>query len=118
MNIPKNSPLTQDKVIFWSFLVSILLLITTIVLLAINFRLLPPFLPIYNKLPWGYTRLGNTWEMLLPLGIALIFSSINITITAKLHIQNPLLARLLSVTTTFICLFICIFTIKIISVII
>lgn len=107
--------LMRDRVLSISFVGSLLFLVVSLVYVAISYAHLPPFIPIYNKMPWGYTRLGRTYEIFIPMGLTLIFFVMDIIFSAKMYERSPLLARLVSVVSFFLCLFSCIFIIKIIT---
>lgn len=96
----------------------IILLLISILFFLIKFSSLPPFLPIYNKMPWGYARLGTKIEMLIPLGIAMFFYSLNIMVSSKIYHQQPLLSRLIAMVSFFVSLISCIFALKIVSLVI
>lgn len=106
----------NDSVLFWCYLVSIFLLIITIIVAILTFSHLPPVLPLYNKMPWGYQRLGKTIEVFIPSLILFFCLLINSFFSAK-FISNPLISRLIAVTTFVVALLACIFIIKTISLI-
>lgn len=109
--------LQADKVGWWSFWVSISLLILVIISIAILYRQLPPFLPLYNHEPWGYQRLGRTYEIFVPilLSISLIVS--NVFLGTYLEKKNPLLARFIFITSAALSFFVLIFVMRIFQVI-
>lgn len=100
---------------FWSFFASVLLLVTSIMYVLLQFYALPPFLPLYNKMPWGYGRLGGKAEIFIPIVLVTAFFIGNILSSSYIYPKIPLLARLIGFITFFLSLFSCIFVIKIIS---
>lgn len=108
----------QDKFTFLGFLMSILFVLISVGYILISLNSLPPFLPLYNKLPWGYSRLGDKGEIFIPLGIVMVFLVGNIFTASYIYPKVPLLARLICLVSFFITLFTCIFIIKIISIVI
>lgn len=111
MNVHFNY-LREDKVIRYGFSISGALLLISILIPILLFHLLPPFLPLYNKLPWGYARLGTKMEFFIPLGIAIFYYFCNIFLAQYLYKKIPLLARLLCATTIVIMLLVNIFVIQ------
>lgn len=108
------NPVLTDKILFWGFSLSIFFLCFASLFVAIFFSQLPPFLPLYNELPWGYDRLGGKLEIFFPIGIALLFTISNVFFSTLLYKRNPLIARLLGGTTILICLTLCIYILQII----
>ncbi len=94
------------------------LIVITLLLILIQYHSLPPLLPLYNKLAWGYARLGGTIEILIPVLIAMLFGSINTYWGLRLQKRIPLLSRFLFITTFAISFFTALFTIKLLLVII
>lgn len=109
--------LFTDGIQLWSFLLSIFFLLVAIVLVGFFYKQLPPFLPLYNKMAWGYERLGHTWEVIVPFGVALLFFFSNFFIAAYSETKVPLLARFLGLTTIAITFFTCVFLVKVVFVV-
>jgi len=65
-------------------------------------------------MPWGYARLGRTYEIFILTGLAVIFFIINFLLSSYVYRKAALLARLLCMTTLSVCLFTAIFTIQIV----
>lgn len=106
--------LQKDSVLSWTFLLTIIFVVIMVGLIGIFFMSLPPFLPLYNQMPWGYERLGHSFELLyLPLG-TLIVCAINTILGIKLIGKIPLLARFLFLTMTGLALFTCIFLVRLV----
>ena len=73
------SNIKADRLTFRGFILSFFLIIITALFILINYRNLPPLIPIFNQLPWGYQRLTETWGIFIPvaiLGILFIFNII------------------------------------------
>lgn len=86
---------TADGVGVWSFWLTNTLFFAILVGLGILFRFLPPYLPLYNHMPWGYARLGTNLEIFVPFLTALILTAFNTFLAVRLREKNPLLARCL-----------------------
>ena len=104
----------EDKIIYWGFLLSCLFLFGSFALIAVFYTQLPPFLPLYNKMPWGYDRIGKKIELFIYLALALVFFIINFTATFHTYKKAALLARLICMTTVMVCFFVFVFMIQII----
>lgn len=104
----------KDTVLLWSFWATIVLVVSMVAAIGISFTNLPPFLPLYNHMPWGYARLGNTYEIfLLPASIVLL-CCINTSIGIGLMEKSPLLTRFLFLTMVTLAFFTAIFIGKLI----
>lgn len=88
-----------DRVLSWSFLTTGLLLLLSGVFVFFTYQNLPPFIPLYNQMPWGQARLGSQPFIFLPLFITLCIFIINALFASVVYIKVPLLARLFAITT-------------------
>ena len=111
-------PLFNDKITFWGFFLSLLLFMGTFVYLGIVYTHLPPFIPIYNKLPWGYGRLGTRMEIFIPVGLTFAFYICDIALSSYMYTKVPLLSRMLAIINFFSTALTTIFIYKIITLII
>lgn len=72
----------------------IILLITIITIVSKPF--LPPYVPLFNSLPWGVDRLARPdFIYLIPLSLGLFFF-LNTFICATFYGKNALMSRILS----------------------
>lgn len=104
--------LFKDKVILVSFWGDVVLFVVAILTAGIAYPHYPPFLPLYNKLAWGYARLGARWEIVVPIGTALLLCTANAFLAKYLFTKNPLLTRFLFLISLLLALFTCIFIMK------
>lgn len=104
--------LKYDRIVRRSFFVSLTLIIITFFYIIFSYSYLPPYIPIYNQLPWGLNRLGEKFMVLLPLIITTVLLLINIIYAQFIYEKMPLIVRMLSVTTMLISLLTLIFTIR------
>ncbi len=88
-----------DKIVRWGMTFSFVLLLFQAGILALFFQKLPPAIPLFNQLPWGESRLGATYEFLLPLVITSVFFLFNYILLRKLYITMPLVSRIIGITT-------------------
>lgn len=103
----------KDKIAAWSFSMSMGLTFLMLIIIGIFYLHLPPFLPLYNKMTWGYARLGNRWEIFLPLLLVIACVSLNTYVGIKLQSKIPLLARFVFVSSFAVSIFTVIFLGKI-----
>lgn len=85
-----------DKTIAYAFTINIFFIIAAIIYIAFSYGKLPPFIPIFNQLPWGEKRLGNTIMIFIPILIALLILAINIFISTAIYKKIPLISRMLA----------------------
>lgn len=105
----------KDKFIPYTFLISLLILVVTIIFILLNFRGLPPFIPIFNQLPWGDQRLVDTPGIFIPVGIYFLIFIFNFFFSGFLYKKNnPLLSRIIASVTLMLSIINFLFILKII----
>ncbi len=105
--------LLADKIIKQSAIASLTLLVLSGLYLLLLFRNFPPYVPLYNQLPWGVGRLGEKIMVFLPTVIVLFLFIINMLLSRMLYEKMPLVARMISITTFFISFVTFIFIVRI-----
>jgi hypothetical protein len=108
----------QDKTITLAFFTNAFLLITSIVYILFSYGKLPPFIPIFNQLPWGEQRLGSTLTIFIPVLTALLIFAANIFASTFTYKKNPLISRMLSAISLLIAILTFLFIAKTIALII
>ncbi|MFH1832732.1 MAG: hypothetical protein ABH816_01005 [Candidatus Levyibacteriota bacterium] len=108
----------SDKILFWGFLIAVFLLLLNLVFILFSYSSLPPFLPIFNQMPWGEKRLGVKLQIFLPLAITFCIFVLNLFLSSSLYKKMPLLSRILALTTFLICFFSLLFSARTIILII
>jgi hypothetical protein len=88
----------RDKIIVWGFFFTIAIILSALAFILINLSSLPPYIPLYNQLPWGTNRLAGTIMVFLPVGMVLIFSFINIIVSSLIYSKSQIFSRMLSAT--------------------
>ena len=101
--------LQKDSVINWSFWATISIVAISLISIGIAYTNLPPFIPLYNQRPWGYARLGKTYELFIPPLVIFCLLLLNSFLGLRLTEKSPLLARFLFITILCLALFTCIF---------
>src|SRR5258706_6354376 len=98
-----------DKIIKWGMILAASLLILETAYILIVYTSLPPFLPLFNQMPWGESRLGDKIEIFLPVIITVAFFVVNVLLITRLYTRMPLASRILSITTLLVTVLSCIF---------
>lgn len=86
----------SDKAIAIAFLINAFLIISIAVFVLLSYSSLPPFVPIFNQLPWGEERLGATITIFIPILAAASILIINLLTSAITYKKIPLFARILA----------------------
>ncbi len=105
--------LLLDKIIRLDLIVSTILLFGTLLFVIISYRKLPPYLPLFNQMPWGDERLGQRIEVFIPLLLAAAICMGNTILSYYLYQKMPLVSRMLSIASFIISLFTAIFLLRI-----
>lgn len=101
--------LRQDSLLSRNFILNFLIIVLSFIYIFLYFGSLPPFIPIFNQMPWGDQRIAKTvWIFLLPILAFLIFG-INLTLSSLFYKKNPLISRLFSITSFLISILIFLF---------
>jgi hypothetical protein len=109
--------INSDKIIKLSSYMSLGLLSIHIIYIIFYYTSLPPFIPIYNQMPWGEDRIGIKIEILLPFIISMSFFLLNLILSIWIYEKMPLLSRILSITGLLICILSLIFIVRTINLI-
>jgi hypothetical protein len=67
-----------DKIVWYGSIATISLIIISLIYVSIIYHLLPPFIPIFNQLPWGVERLGVKVGIFLPFFYMILIFGTNI----------------------------------------
>lgn len=102
----------SDKTITLAYFINGFFIIAIIVFILFSYGSLPPFIPIFNQLPWGEQRLGATLTILIPVLVALCILIINLITSAITYKKLPLVARMLAAISLLISILTFIFVVK------
>lgn len=94
--------ITSDKLALRGFFISLVLMLLTVLYILINYSNLPPFVPIFNQLPWGNERLTSTIGVFIPTIICAFVFIFNIIFTSIVYNKSPLIARIVAAVTLII----------------
>ncbi|MBI2430634.1 MAG: hypothetical protein HYV39_01315 [Candidatus Levybacteria bacterium] len=97
--------LATDKIALLSFLATIALILLHVLLLLFSFSKLPPFLPLFNQLPWGEARISDKTQLFIPLALATAVFLSNLIASYFIYMRMPLVARFLLATTLLVAFF-------------
>lgn len=92
----------NDKIIRFGNGISLFLILLDCLYTFFVYKSLPPFLPLFNQMPWGEIRLGDKDLLFLPISLALGISLINFFFSTQLYDHMPLLARMVTITSLLI----------------
>ncbi len=109
--------LKNDRIISRGYLLSLFFLIITIVYIFFYYSSLPPFIPLFNQLPWGEMRLIETIGIFIPVAIAIAITIINFFLSASIYKKNPLVPRILTLTNLLISILTLLFIIRTIQIV-
>lgn len=92
----------SDKIVLRGFILSSFFIALTLAYILVNYRNLPPFVPVFNQLPWGTQRLTQTSGIFIPIIIFFLIFFINLIISSIVYSKNPLISRVVAATTLMI----------------
>ena len=104
--------LKSDKIMLYGFSLGLFLIFCSLMIILFVYSRLPPFIPIFNQMPWGEARLGKQIEIFLPLAFSLIIFLVNISFSSVLYLKTPLISRILCVTSLLVSLFMILLTVR------
>lgn len=102
----------SDKTIIPAFSINGVFIVASVIFILFSYRNLPPFIPIFNQLPWGEQRLGPTLTIFIPVLVALLILILNIFTAAFIYKKTPLVARMLTAISLLASILACLFIIK------
>ena len=90
--------LYQDNLCRTTIYLYLILYLLLIFFFIFKWPLLPPELPLFYSLPWGEEQLGTLLEFLVLPVSSLFFMLLNLFLGTYVFSEEPLLARILSLT--------------------
>ncbi len=109
---------TADKTITLAYFINIFFIIVTVIYILFSYGKLSPVIPIFNQLPWGEQRLGNTLTIFIPALVALLILGINIFTSTSIYKRSPLISRMLAAISLLTGILTFLFVVKTITLII
>lgn len=101
-----------DKITSRGFIFSIVFILLTIFFILLNYKSLPPFIPVFNQLPWGTQRLTQTSGIFIPVTLFSFIFLFNLVLSSTVYSKNPLVARMVAAITLIIAVINFLFTIR------
>lgn len=101
-----------DKTIRFGFLTSLALSIIIFIFILLFYNNLPPFIPIFNQLPWGEQRLGAKITIFIPIAVNLLVLIFNFGLSAIIYKKVLLVSRMLATNSLLITMLIFLFIIE------
>jgi hypothetical protein len=111
------SDIRNDNITQKSFFGSIFIIFLSVVYILFYYSNLPPFIPLYNQLPWGEQRLAATSGILIPSLLGFVIFIFNLILSSIIYKKIPLISRMLSVTTLLIALLTFLFIIRTVQIV-
>ncbi len=107
----------KDKVISGGFILTFITVFIVFVYILIRFGSFPPYIPLFNQLPWGDQRLGTSIMIFIPLGIVTFIAIANILICYFIYKKSQIISRMLAIASVLIAFLSFIFIIRTINLI-
>jgi hypothetical protein len=107
----------SDRITLRGFILSFILDIVTFIYILFNYKSLPPFVPIFNQLPWGDQRFTETSGIFITTIIFSFLFIANFIISLLIYNKSPLIARILAATSLLLAIMNFIFIVRTIFVI-
>lgn len=92
----------RDKVMSGGFFLTLITVFISFVYILISFGSLPPYIPLFNQLPWGDQRLGTSIMIFIPLAVAIFIAISNTTICYFIYKKSQIISRMLAITNVLI----------------
>lgn len=92
----------SDKIVKLSIALAGILLFSEVIYTIFFYSSLPPYVPLFNQLPWGEDRLGLRIEIFLPILATLVFLLLNLFLIRYFYEKMPLISRIIGITTLLI----------------
>ena len=101
-----------DKTTRLGFASTFGILLITLIFVFFYYNRLPPFIPIFNQLPWGEQRLGVKSAIFLPTSIASVILTCNFILASLVYKKIPLVSRILAISSLTLFTLVFFFTIR------
>lgn len=102
----------SDKTTSIGFSITLILITFIVVFILFFYGRLPPFVPVFNQLPWGEERLGTPITIFIPILTAFLIFILNLSTSALIYKRIPLVSRMLAGTSLLIASLTFLFVIK------
>ena len=106
----------QDRLIFLSFVGSVLVGLIVAILLGLTIGSLPKKVPLFYSLPWGESQLIASSQLFVLPALIILVSLVNLITSWQLHKSQLALKRIVNSSTIIFALLILITTIRIVHI--
>lgn len=107
----------NDKVLLRGYSINFFIIVLTFVYILLSFRNLPPFIPLFNQLPWGEARIAKTiWIFVIPF-LSLSIFIFNLIYSELTYKKIPLIPRILVVTSFIVSILALLFVVRTIQIV-
>lgn len=94
----------SDKVTSSLILTNVFLLIITLSAILFFYHNLPPYIPLFNQMPWGTSRIATRSQIIFPFLVTAVLFIINFIVSTSFYKKLPYLVRMGLFTSTFLAL--------------
>lgn len=88
-----------DKTTRLGFATAFVITFITLAFIFFSYNSLPPFIPVFNQLPWGEQRLGAKPTVFLPLMVSFLIFACNLVLSILVYKKIPLISRILAISS-------------------
>lgn len=89
----------NDRITYRAFLLTFVIILLSIFYIFYAYNNLPPFIPLFNQLPWGDQRATNTLGIFIPSIIAFLIFIFNVIFASFVYKKAYLVSRIIAVTS-------------------
>lgn len=89
----------SDKLIFRGFVINFLIVALTLIYILVSYKNLPPFIPLFNQMPWGEERITKTIFIFAVPALSFLIFIFNLIYSEITYRKIPLIPRMLVVTS-------------------
>lgn len=106
----------EDRLIFRGFILTFAIVILSVLYIFLYYKRIPPLVPLFNQMPWGEERIARKiWIFSLPI-LSFVIFVFNLGFSSLVYKKNPLIPRLLVVTSFLISILTLLFLVRTIQV--
>lgn len=86
----------NDRVLIGGFSMAVILILLSAIYVTLLYAKIPPYIPLFNQLPWGYNRLGTRFMIFFPIIIAFATLIGNIIFSSMIYKKTQIVSRMLA----------------------
>ncbi len=91
--------LRNDKLTLYGFVGSFVTFVFSLLFIIVSYTSLPPYIPVFNQLPWGEDRIVQTPGIFIPLLLSFGIFIFNFVSSSFVYERSPLISRILAITS-------------------